>query len=189
MEYFSKELIKEKREEKHLTQRQLAELLFVSEKTVSKWETGRGLPDVSFLPALAGALGLSVAELMSGKQRLNANRSANVLKGKFYVCPICGNVLFSLGELSASCCGVGLIAEEAEKTDGIAFPSGDEISVRIPSPMTKEDYVSFVSYVTCDRAEIVKLYPEQPAEVLFLRRGHGAICYFTLREGLFFQEV
>ena len=81
------------------------------------------------------------------------------------------------------------IAEEAEKTDGIAFPSGDEISVRIPSPMTKEDYVSFVSYVTCDRAEIVKLYPEQPAEVLFLRRGHGAICYFTLREGLFFQEV
>lgn len=139
MEYFSKELIKEKREEKHLTQKQLAELLFVSEKTVSKWETGRGLPDVSFLPALAGALGLSVAELMSGKQRLNANRSANVLKGKFYVCPICGNVLFSLGELSASCCGVGLIAEEAEKTDGIAFPSGDEISVRIPSPMTKDD--------------------------------------------------
>ena len=132
MEYFSKELIKEKREEERLTQRQLAELLFVSEKTVSKWETGRGLPDVSFLPALAGALGLSVAELMSGKQRLNANRSANVLKGKFYVCPICGNVLFSLGELSASCCGVGLIAESAAqdyvqfgKILSFSFPDSD----------------------------------------------------------------
>ena len=54
--------IKALREKKGLTQAQLGEILTVSDKAVSKWETGRGLPDISLLEPLALALGVSVPE-------------------------------------------------------------------------------------------------------------------------------
>lgn len=56
------------RQERGMTQRQLAEALLVSDKAVSKWETGRGMPDIENLEALAGALGVSVAELLRGER-------------------------------------------------------------------------------------------------------------------------
>ena len=51
-------LIAALRKEKHMTQRAVAAALQVSEKTISKWETGRGCPDVSLLPGLAAVLGV-----------------------------------------------------------------------------------------------------------------------------------
>ncbi len=56
------------RKEKDLTQRQLAELLHVSDKTVSKWETGKGLPEAQLMLPLCEALGISVNELLSGER-------------------------------------------------------------------------------------------------------------------------
>jgi len=56
------------RQERGMTQRQLAEALLVSDKAVSKWETGRGMPDIENLEALANALGVSVAELLRGER-------------------------------------------------------------------------------------------------------------------------
>lgn len=97
--------IKQLREERGLTQRALAESLGVTDKAVSKWESGRGLPDISLVEPLAQRLGISVAELLAGDIRANANRAGNMLKGVFYVCPICGNVVHALGEGSFSCCG------------------------------------------------------------------------------------
>ena len=55
------------REQKKLTQAELAARIGVSSKTVSKWETGKGLPDISLLQPLAQALGVSVIELMNGE--------------------------------------------------------------------------------------------------------------------------
>ena len=57
------------RKAKGLTQSALAELLGLSNKAVSKWETGEGLPDVSLLPALAEILGVSVDELLKGEKK------------------------------------------------------------------------------------------------------------------------
>ena len=57
-----------KRLERDLTQRQLASLLNISDKTVSKWETGNGLPEVSLMLPLCDALGISVNELLSGER-------------------------------------------------------------------------------------------------------------------------
>lgn len=94
--------IKRLREERGLTQRALAESLGVTDKAVSKWESGRGLPDISLVEPLAQRLGISVAELLAGDIRANANRAGNMLKGVFYVCPICGNVVHALGEGSFS---------------------------------------------------------------------------------------
>ena len=91
--YITGAVIKQLREKKHLTQAQLAEKLCVSDKAISKWETGKGFPDISLLESLANVLQVSVPELLSGEQVINTNRAANLLRSKFYVCPICGNVL------------------------------------------------------------------------------------------------
>ena len=91
--------IKKLREEKRITQGELAQMIGVSDKAVSKWETGRGLPDISLLEPLSRALGISVAELFAGQHVTNANRHSNIRKMKFYVCPVCGNVIYSVGEI------------------------------------------------------------------------------------------
>ncbi|MGD9909857.1 MAG: helix-turn-helix domain-containing protein [Candidatus Izemoplasmatales bacterium] len=57
-------LIRNKRREKNLTQQELADILFVSSKTISKWETGRGLPELASINNLSLALGISPDELM-----------------------------------------------------------------------------------------------------------------------------
>ena len=56
------------RKAKGLTQRQLAAQLSISDKTISKWETGKGLPDVSLMLPLCGALGITVNDLLTGEQ-------------------------------------------------------------------------------------------------------------------------
>ena len=60
--------IAEKRKEKHLTQKQLAEKLHVTDRAVSKWETGRSFPDVNLLEDLCRELEISVSDLLAGKQ-------------------------------------------------------------------------------------------------------------------------
>ena len=61
--------IAHKRKEKNLTQEQLAEKLGVSNKTVSKWETGKCMPDYSVVKSLCEELEITVAELMDGEDR------------------------------------------------------------------------------------------------------------------------
>ena len=88
--YVTGATVKQLRERRGMTQGALADKIGVSSKTVSKWETGKGLPDISLLEPLAKALGISVIELMNGQPIINRNVSANMLRGKFYVCPLCG---------------------------------------------------------------------------------------------------
>ena len=101
--YVTGSTIKRLRERKNLTQAQLAERLDVSPKTISKWETAKGLPDISLLGAIASALDISIMELMSGDTVINGNVSANMLRSKIYVCPVCGNVINSVGEAVIRC--------------------------------------------------------------------------------------
>ena len=78
--YVTGTTIKQLREKRNLTQAELAEKIGVSSKTVSKWETAKGLPDISLLQPLAQALGISVIELMNGEHITNQNISANMLR-------------------------------------------------------------------------------------------------------------
>jgi len=181
--------IRDLREKKKLTQKQLAETLCVSDKTVSKWETSRGLPDISLLEPLAAALGVSVAELLSGECVTNANRSGNLLRSKFYVCPVCGNVIWATGEGAFSCCGVSLPPMEAEELDEAhrihMERMENEWYVTLNHPMNKSHYIRFLAFVTCDRTQIVRLYPEQNAETRFFVRGQGRLYACCNRHGLF----
>lgn len=190
--YISSKTIKTLREGKGLTQKQLGELICVSDKAVSKWENDRGLPDITLIEPLAGALGVSIAELLSGELITNKNRCGNTLRTKFYVCPICGNVINALGEGSFSCCGVKLPPLEAEEgADEHAISvlrDGDEIYVSLEHPMEREHFISFIAYVSFDRVQTVKLYPEQGAEARFLFRGKGKIYAFCNRHGMFEEK-
>lgn len=187
--YITAETIKTLREKRSLTQRSLAEAVGVTDKAVSKWESGRGLPDISLVEPLAAALGVSVAELLTGDVRQNANWAGNPLRAKFYVCPICGNVVYALGEGAFSCCGVSLVPLEAEEPDDEhrikVERVEDEWYVTLDHPMTKDHFITFIACVTSDGATIKKLYPEQDAAVRF-RIGMSGVMYACCnRHGLF----
>ena len=191
--YVTGNTIKALREARNMTQGALAEKIGVSSKTVSKWETAKGLPDISLLQPLAQALGISVIELMNGEQIMNRNASANMLRSKFYVCPICGNVIHALGNAVISCCGVTLPALEAEEGDGehtVTMENvEDEQFVTVLHPMTKQHYISFVAFVTSDRLQMVKLYPEGNAQTRLQLRGKGYLYYYCNRHGLFRKKI
>lgn len=191
--YVTGSTIRKLREKQGLTQLLLAEKLCVSDKAVSKWETGKGFPDISLIEALANILRVSVPELLSGEQIINANRSANILKSNLYVCPICGNIFHSTGSAMISCCGVTLPALEVEQEDDEHQIScekvEDEYFVSIPHPMSKSHHISFIAYCTADRFELIKLYPEGSAEARFFRRGHGMLYWYCNHHGLFQKRI
>ena len=188
-QYIKGEVIKALREKKKMTQAEFAEKVGVTDKAVSKWETGRGLPDITLIEPIAKVLGLSVGELFAGEQIINENAASNMKKSRLYVCPICGNLILSVGDAALSCCGVKLPPLEAEEPDEdhpiqIETIEG-ELYVRVEHPMTKDHHISFIVYRTGDRIETVKLYPEGNAECRFFRRGRGEILAYCNRHGLF----
>ena len=191
--YVTGTTIRQLRERRKLTQAELAQTIGVSSKTVSKWETAKGLPDISLLQPLAQALGISLIELMNGEQILNKNVSANMLRSKFYVCPLCGNAIHALGNAVVSCCGITLPALEAEEEDGdhalTVENVEDEHFVTVGHPMTKAHYISFLAFVTSDRIQMVKLYPEGNAQTRLQLRGMGNLYWYCNRHGLFRKKV
>ena len=185
--------IKALREARNLTQAELADKIGVSSKTVSKWETAKGLPDITLLQPLASALGVSVIELMNGQPVANHNVSGNMLRSKFYVCPICGNIIHTTGAALVSCCGITLPALEAEEPDedhGVTIERvEDEHFITVPHPMTKGHFISFIASVTSDRLQMVKLYPEGNAETRLQLRGRGYLYYYCNQHGLFRKKI
>ena len=191
--YVTGAAIRALREKRSMTQAELAAQLCVSDKAVSKWETGRGFPDVFLLEPLSRALRVSVAELLCGQAIVNANRAANMLKSRFSVCPVCGNVVFARGDALFSCCGIQLPALEAEEPDPAHAVSvervEDEIFVSLDHPMSKTHFLSFAAYMTPDRCEIAALYPEGAAEARFFFRGSGWLYIYCNQHGLFRRRV
>ena len=188
-QYVTGAVIKDLREKNRMTQLQLAEKLGVSDKTVSKWETGKGYPDITLLEPIAEVFRVSVTELISGNTIYNANVSANMMKSKLYVCPLCGNVIHSMGEAAVHCHGLLLTPLEAETPDErhMVFVERveDEYYVRIDHSMTKEHYISFMAAVSSDEIQLVKLYPEGNAEARFKIRGVRRLFFYCNRDGLF----
>ncbi|MBQ9913659.1 MAG: helix-turn-helix domain-containing protein [Clostridia bacterium] len=186
--YITGNTIKRLRESKGLTQLQLAEKIGVTAKAVSKWETAKGLPDISLMEPLSHALGVSVMELMSGETVINRNVSSNLLLSRFYVCPVCGNIIHTTGEAVISCCGIilpPLEAEEADEGHTVKAESiEDEKFITADHEMTKKHFISFMAYVTTDRVQLVKLYPEGNPETRMQLRGRGYLYLYCNRHGL-----
>ena len=192
-QYVTGTVIKELREKNKMTQLQLAEKLRVSDKAISRWETGKGYPDIILLESIADAFSISVTELISGNTVYNANVSANMLRSKFYICPVCGNVIHSMGEAVIHCHGILLTPAEAEETNEDHMISiervEDEYNVRIKHEMTKKHYISFIAAISHDRIQMVKLYPEGNAEARVKINGVKRIYFYCNRDGLFYSAL
>ena len=186
-------IISELREEKCMTQAQLAQRLNVSDKAISKWETGRGYPDISLVEQLADALGVSIIELFSGEDIVNTNKSFNMMRLKFHVCPICGNIITSTGEAVVSCCGIVLPPLEPEAEDDkhhlVLEKVEDEYYVTIPHEMSKKHYISFMASIKDDGYEIKKLYAEGNAVARFKISRTKYLLYYCNLHVLFKVRV
>ena len=185
--------IKNLREKRGFTQAELADKLDVTDKAISKWETAKGLPDITLIEPLAKALSVSVMELMTGNAVVNKNISSNILRSKFYVCPLCGNIIRTTGNAVISCCGITLPPLEAEDTDdahSITIEKvEDENFITVNHDMTKEHFISFVAYLTLDRVQFVKFYPEGNAETRLSFCGSGYLYIYCNKHGLMKKKI
>lgn len=192
-QYVTGAVIKELREKNKLTQAELALKLNVSDKTISKWETGKGYPDISLLEPISTVFGVSITELISGQTFTNMNISANMIRSKFYVCPVCGNVIHSIGEFAAGCHGIQLIPEEEEPADDdheiLVERVEDEYYVQVKHDMNKDHYISFIAALSIDGLQMIKLYPEGNPEGRFKIKGVKRIFCFCNKDGLFYVDV
>lgn len=186
--YVTASAIKTLREKRGLSQNDLAHILGVSNKAVSKWENAKGLPDITLIEPLSKALSVSVMELISGDMVINRNVSANMMRSKLYVCPVCNNIITTVGDAVVSCCGITLPPLEAEEFDFNHQVNvekvEDEHFITINHPMTKEHFISFIAYVSSDKVQFVKLYPEGNAETRLSLRGHGYLYVYCNKHGL-----
>ncbi len=187
------ERIRQLRTELHLTQRQLAVQLHVSDKAVSKWERGKGCPDISLLSALADVFGADLCSLISGEIEKRESEKGNMKKLKFYVCRTCGNIITATSEAAVSCCGTRLSALEPRKAEESEMLNieeiGDELFVTGSHPMTKEHYISFVAYVTDSTVMICKQYPEWDLQCSLPLFRFGRIIWYCASCGLLYHDV
>lgn len=182
-------LIQNLRKEKKMTQKQVADALNISDKTVSKWECGLGCPDVSLLGELSNILGTNIEKILMGDLAPNDRDTGNLRKIKFYVCPDCGDIIYSTGNPEISCCGRRLEVLANNKTEEghqiVVEEVEDDYYVSIKHEMKKEHYISFIAYVSYDQVLLVKLYPEQNAEIRIPRRQRGTFYAYCSKHGLF----
>ena len=181
------------RKAKGMTQKQVADKLGVVPKTVSKWETGKGFPDVSTVSALADILGVSEKTILSGDLEQNSESANNMKRTKFYVCPCCGSFMQGTGNNRVVCCGKQLEALKTVLADNEHSIDVSEIEddyyIEFNHEMTKEHYISFVSYVRFDRVLTIKLYPEQDSAVRFPKMYGGKIYFYCSKHGLFEYQM
>lgn len=192
-QYVTGAVIRKLREKNNMTQAELAVRLNVSDKTISKWETAKGYPDISLLEPIANVFGISITELISGNAVSNVNVSANMLRSRFYVCPVCGNVIHTMGEAVINCHGVLLTPAQAEETDEqhkiFIEKVEDEYYVRIEHDMTKKHYISFVAALSSDKIQMIKLYPEGNPEARFKINGVKKIFFYCNKDGLYSIDI
>lgn len=114
------------RKEKNMTQKELADAMNISDRTISKWERGLGCPDVSLLHELSTILKVHMEKMLAGDLDPNEDDRGDMRRVKFYVCPNCGNVLFSTSAAEISCCGrklASLAVNAEDENKPYYFPS------------------------------------------------------------------
>ncbi len=187
------DLVRKLRKEKHMTQLQLAKMLNISDKAVSKWERGFGCPEVSLIAELSRIFEVDIQNLLSGDLNRNEVMGGNMRKMKFYVCPDCGNLITSMADTSITCCGRKLKATEPTKASEEEKLSvqiiDNHYSISSDHEMTKEHYITFIALITSDTLVLKKQYPEWDLQVRIPMLAHGRLFWYCKQHGLFWQVV
>ncbi len=187
------QLLRRLRLEKGLTQKESADLLQISDKTVSKWERGLGCPDISMLGAISALYGVPIEKLLAGVLPEEERPEGNMKKANYFVCPHCGGLTVSTGNASVSCCGRTLEAMTAKKAE-----PEEKLHVEViendwfltsDHPMEKDNYISFVAFATGDKLYLYKQYPEWDLQLRIPKRGHGTLLWYSTTKGLFYAYL
>lgn len=186
-------LIRTLRNEKKMTQKQLADNMNISDKTISKWERGLGCPDVSLLAELSCFLEVNIEEMLKGELSPNSFEGGNMKNSKYYVCPICGNITLCTGNAIVSCCSRKLEALKPQKAAHEQKLSIEEIEdnwyITSQHPMSKKSYISFVAFAKGDKVQIYKQYPEWDLQVRINKFEHGMLIWYSTQGDLYYQFV
>lgn len=181
------------RRERAMTQKEVADVLHISDRTVSKWERGMGMPDVSMWKGISALYGVDIEKLLEGELSEKETEAGNMKRMKFYRCAHCGNIFWSTGGGEISCCGrrlAPMVAQEMDDAHDVKIEEIDgEHYVTFAHPMTKEHAIAFAAFVSWDRATVVRLYPEQAGEVRFPRIRWGKLYICCNRDGLFYKKL
>lgn len=186
-------LIYERRKESGFTQKQLADKMNISDRTISKWERGLGCPDISLLHELSNILEVNIEKILSGELEPNSADGGNMKRIKFYVCPVCGNILTSTGEATVSCCGRKLNAMDAQPANEehklTIETVDDEYYITFSHEMNKDHFLNFIAFVGYDRVLLVRLYPEQSGEVRIPKMRKGMLYFGCSQHGLWCSKM
>ena len=187
------ELIYHLRKEKRLTQKQLADQMNISDRTISKWERGYGCPDVTLLPSLSTLLGVNIENILNGELSSNEFVGGNMKKSNYFVCPSCNNFVLATGDIALSCCGRKIEPLEAQKATDVEKLSIEEIDhewfISSDHSMTKDHYISFIAFATGDQVQIIKQYPEWSFQTRIPKRKHGKLFWYDTQFGLYYQLI
>lgn len=173
------------RKEMGFTQKQVADRMNISDKTISKWERSLGCPDINLLVELSDLFEINIDNLLDGDLEPNTLDSGTFKRIKFYVFPVCESVITNTGNAEISCCGrklSPLIAKPADKIHQVTIEDTDgEYYVTFHHAMRKNNYISFAAYVTNDKLLLVKLYPEQEPSVSLPQRDSKQLLHKYIR--------
>lgn len=187
------ELIRVLRTDMGLTQKQLAEMLHVSDKAVSKWECGKGCPDLSLLTALSEVFGKDIHILLAGETEKNEKENGDMKKLRFYVCKDCGNIVTASSDAAVTCCGnrlTPLVPRQAGENERLtAEDVGGEWYITAIHEMTKEHYISFVAYVSDNTVMVFRQYPEWGMSITLPMYRSGRLVWYCNRCGLLYQDI
>ena len=186
-------LILKLRKEKGYTQKQLAELMNLSDRTISKWERGQGCPDISLLQELSSLLGVNIENILNGKLTTNDFVGGNMKKSKYFVCLSCHNIVLATGNATVSCCGrklEELVPKKAVDEEKLEISQvEDEWFISSNHPMNKDHYISFIAFATGDQVQVIKQYPEWALQTRIPKRKHGTLFWYCTQHGLFYQLI
>ena len=161
-------LIRSLRIKKGLTQKELAQMICVTDKAVCKWEKGRGCPNITLISQLSKVLEVDIQSILQGYLDKNKKIGENMNHLKFYKCPTCGNLVTSIKSVELSCCGNKLSPVSAQTRSEPEYQPviqefDGQYSIKFNHPMTKSDYISQVIVVRYDQSMTVNLYAESEA--------------------------
>ena len=161
-------LIRSLRIKKGLTQKELAQMICVTDKAVCKWEKGRGCPNITLISQLSKVLEVDIQSILQGYLDKNKKIGENMNHLKFYKCPTCGNLVTSIKSVELSCCGNKLSPVSAQTRSEPEYQPviqefDGQYSIKFNHPMTKSNYISHVIVVRYDQIMTVNLYAESEA--------------------------
>lgn len=142
---------------------------------------------------LSAGLKVNVEQILNGECRHIQKAGEKMKNTKYYICPCCGNISVCTGNTQVNCCGQELkesIPKKASESQKLLVEDIDgEWYISSDHPMEKDNYISFVIFVSGGSLQIFRQYPEWSLQVRIPKRGHGTLLWYSNDQGFTYQLI